>query len=380
MNSFDLLKTDSRTAARLGLLKTVHGLVSTPVFMPVGTRGTVKGITPEHLAKTGTSIVLANTYHLMIRPGVEVVESLGGLHSLMGWPGPILTDSGGFQVFSLATLNRIGDDGVEFASHIDGAKLYLDAKTATAAQNKLGADMIMCFDECTPYPCQPQRLQKAVERTIRWAGQCKEAHGNREQLLFGIVQGGLDKQLRQVCADALAAMDFAGYAMGGLSVGETHEQMIETVNFTAPLLPADKPRYLMGVGTPADIVAAVRAGMDMFDCVLPTRNGRNAFAFTATGPIRLRNNMYLKDTSPVEPGCSCYCCRHFSKGAIRHFFNVGEMMGPILVSLHNIAYYQRLMNEIRQRITDGTFAEWSAKFITGYNEKTNALPEEGTEL
>jgi queuine tRNA-ribosyltransferase len=380
MNSFDLLKTDSRTAARLGLLKTAHGPVSTPVFMPVGTRGTVKGITPEHLAQTGTSIVLANTYHLMIRPGVEIVESLGGLHQLMSWPGPILTDSGGFQVFSLATLNRIGDDGVEFASHIDGAKLYLDAKTATAAQNKLGADIIMCFDECTPYPCEPGRLQKAVERTIRWAGQCKEAHGNSEQLLFGIVQGGLDKQLRQVCADALAAMDFAGYAMGGLSVGETHEQMIETVEFTALLLPADKPRYLMGVGTPANIVAAVRAGMDMFDCVLPTRNGRNAFAFTATGPIRLRNSIYLRDTSPVEPGCSCYCCRHFSKGAIRHFFNVGEMLGPILLSLHNIAYYQRLMNEIRQRITDGTFADWSAKFITGYNEKINTLPEEGTEL
>jgi queuine tRNA-ribosyltransferase len=380
MNLFDLLKTDSRTAARLGLLKTAHGSVSTPVFMPVGTRGTVKGITPEHLAGTGASIVLANTYHLMIRPGVEIVEALGGLHSLMSWPGPILTDSGGFQVFSLATLNRIGDDGVEFASHVDGAKLYLDAKTATVAQNKLGADIIMCFDECTPYPCEPQRLQKAVERTIRWAGQCKEAHGNSEQLLFGIVQGGLDKQLRRVCADALAAMNFAGYAMGGLSVGETHEQMIETVNFTAPLLPADKPRYLMGVGTPTDIVAAVRAGMDMFDCVLPTRNGRNAFAFTAAGPIRLRNNMYLKDTSPVEPGCACYCCRHFSKGAIRHFFNVGEMMGPILLSLHNIAYYQRLMNEIRQRITDGTFADWSARFMTGYNEKINALPEEGTEL
>jgi queuine tRNA-ribosyltransferase len=380
MNSFDLLKTDSRTAARLGLLKTAHGLVPTPVFMPVGTRGTVKGITPEHLAQTGSSIVLANTYHLMIRPGVEIVESLGGLHQLMGWPGPILTDSGGFQIFSLATLNRIGDDGVEFASHIDGAKLYLDAKTATAAQNKLGADIMMCFDECTPNPCDPQRLQKAVERTIRWAGQCKEAHENREQLLFGIVQGGLDKQLRQVCAEKLTAMDFAGYAMGGLSVGETHEQMIETVDFTASLLPANKPRYLMGVGTPADIVAAVRVGMDMFDCVLPTRNGRNAFAFTAAGPIRLRNNIYLRDTSPVEPGCSCYCCRHFSKGAIRHFFNVGEMLGPILVSLHNIAYYQRLMNEIRQRITDGTFAEWSAKFITGYNEKTNALPEEGTEL
>ena len=380
MSSFELLKTDSRTAARLGELKTGHGNVLTPVFMPVGTRGAVKGITPDSLAQTGTSIVLANTYHMLIRPGVEIVESLGGLHTLMHWPGPILTDSGGFQVFSLSTLNRIGDDGVEFASHIDGAKLYIDARVATEAQNRLGADIIMCFDECTPYPCEPQRLSGAVERTIRWARLCKEAHRNLSQLLFGIVQGGLDLQLRQSCAEQLKSMDFDGYALGGLSVGESHEQMIETVGFTAPLLPADKPRYLMGVGMPADMVAAVKAGVDMFDCVLPTRNGRNAFAFTASGPIRLRNNMYVQDTSPVEPGCTCYCCRNFSKGALRHFFNVGEMLGPILLSLHNIAYYQRLMNEIRRRIGDGTFADWSAEFIINDYRKTELLHEEGTEL
>jgi len=380
MKSFELLKTDNATSARLGELKTAHGMVATPVFMPVGTRGAVKGITPAHLAETGTSVVLANTYHLLIRPGVETVAALGGLHKLMSWPGPILTDSGGFQVFSLSTLNRVGDDGVEFASHVDGAKLYIDARVATAVQNQLGADIIMCFDECTPYPCDPQRLEKAVQRTIRWAGQCKEAHSNPAQLLFGIVQGGLDLSLRQYCAGQLTAMDFDGYALGGLSVGETHEQMLETVGFTAPLLPVDKPRYLMGVGMPVDIVAAVRMGIDMFDCVLPTRNGRNAFAFTASGPIRLRNNVYQRDTSPMEPECSCYGCRNFSKGAIRHFFNVGEMLGPILVSLHNIAYYQRLMKEIRQRITDGTFAAWSAEFITDYDEKTNVLSEEGTEL
>jgi queuine tRNA-ribosyltransferase len=376
MGCFDVLKTDSRSNARLGLLTTAHGAVRTPVFMPVGTRGAVKGITPAHLAETGSSVILANTYHMLIRPGIDVVESLGGLHTLMNWQGPILTDSGGFQVFSLSTLNRIGDDGVEFASHIDGAKLYIDAKVATVAQNRLGADIIMCFDECTPNPCEPERLTKAVERTIRWARQCKEVHQNPKQLLFGIVQGGLDMNLRRFCADNLISMDFDGYALGGLSVGESHEQMVETVGFTAPLLPINKPRYLMGVGMPIDLVAAVRAGVDMFDCVLPTRNGRNAFAFTEAGPIRLRNSIFLKDTSPVEPGCTCYCCRNFSKGTIRHFFNVGEMLGPILLSLHNIAYYQRLMNEIRRRIEDGSFADWSVEFINRNQEQTNLKDKE----
>jgi queuine tRNA-ribosyltransferase len=330
-----------------------------------------------HLAETGSTIVLANTYHMLIRPGVDVVEALGGLHKLMNWNGPILTDSGGFQVFSLSTLNRVGDDGVEFASHLDGAKLYLDPTVATVAQNRLGADIIMCFDECTPYPCPPQRLEAAVDRTIRWAEQCKKAHGNPDQLLFGIVQGGLDQTLRRHCAEKLVAMDFDGYALGGLSVGEDHQQMADTVAFTAPLLPENKARYLMGVGMPADLVAAIRAGIDMFDCVLPTRNGRNAFAFTADGHIRLRNSVYLKDTTPVEAGCPCYCCQNFSKGAIRHFFNVGEMLGPILLSLHNIAYYQRLMNEIRQRIEDGTFADWSADFLNRHNETINTLDVEG---
>lgn len=376
MGCFEVLKADRRSSARLGLLSTAHGQVRTPVFMPVGTRGAVKGITPTHLAETGSSIILANTYHMLIRPGIEVVEALGGLHTLMNWQGPILTDSGGFQVFSLSTLNRVGEDGVEFASHIDGARLYIDAKVATIAQNRLGADIIMCFDECTPNPCEPNRLAKAVERTIRWAQQCKDFHQNPKQLLFGIVQGGLDMKLRRHCADNLIAMDFDGYALGGLSVGESHEQLVETVHFTAPLLPENKPRYLMGVGMPIDLVAAVRAGVDMFDCVLPTRNGRNAFAFTDAGPIRLRNSIYLQDTSPVELGCACYCCRHFSKGTIRHFFNVGEMLGPILLSIHNIAYYQRLMNQMRQRIEDGSFADWSAEFINRNLEQTNTIDKE----
>jgi len=363
MNHFELIRTDRHSAARRGRLTTPHGAVATPAFMPVGTRGSVKGLLPAQVRQTGAEIMLANTYHLLLRPGPDVVAALGDLHGLTGWDGPILTDSGGYQVFSLSTLNRIGDDGVEFASHIDGAKIYLDAKTATKTQNRLGADIIMCFDECTPWPCPQQRLKQAVERTIRWAEQCKAVHGNDRQMLFGIVQGGVDLPLRSRCAEALAPMDFDGYAIGGLSVGEGHDRMTATVRHTAALLPENKPRYLMGVGMPVDMVEAVRAGVDMFDCVLPTRNGRNAFAFTADGPMRMRNSAYAQDTGPIEADCPCPACRRFSRGAIRHFFNVGEMLGPILVSLHNLTYYQRLMTQIRKQIEDGTFDTWADAFV-----------------
>ena len=342
-------------------MSTGHGTVQTPAFMPVGTRGSVKGLTPEHIRRTQSEMILANAYHLMIRPGAAAVRNLGGLHRLMGWDGPILTDSGGYQVFSLSTLNRVGDDGVEFASHVDGARIYLDAETAIRVQNALGADIIMCFDECAPYPCEHAALANAVERTVRWARQCKAAHANERQLLFGIVQGGVDRELRTRCAEQLSAMDFDGYAIGGLSVGEGHGPMVATVEHTAQLLPEDRPRYLMGVGMPADIIAAVRAGVDMFDCVLPTRNGRNAFAFTADGAIRLRNTAHADDTGPVEPDCRCYCCANFSRGAIRHLFNVGEMLGPILTTIHNLRFYQRLMAEIRQRIEAGALAEISRR-------------------
>ena len=362
MKSYELLNEDRDSRARRGRLLTAHGTVETPVFMPVGTRGCVKGITPTQLAETGARIVLANTYHMLLRPGPDVVESLGDLHGLMGWDGPILTDSGGYQVFSLSTLTRIGEDGVEFASHIDGAKIYLDPVVATQTQNRLGADVIMCFDECTPWPCPEKHLKQAVERTIRWARQCKDTHANDRQLLFGIVQGGVDVDLRSACAQELIPMDFDGYAIGGLSVGEGHEHMVRTVEHTAALLPAEKGRYLMGVGMPVDIVEAVRAGVDMFDCVLPTRNGRNAYAFTNDGPIRLRNSQYVADTEPIEAGCECYTCRHFGKGTLRHFFNVGEMLGPILVSIHNLTYYQRLMETIRSQIENGTFNEWADEF------------------
>jgi queuine tRNA-ribosyltransferase len=373
MKSYELKNQDTHSRARRGTLHTAHGSIQTPAFMPVGTRGTVKGLTPSQLRETGAEIVLANTYHMLLRPGTEVVEALGDLHGLMSWDGPILTDSGGYQVFSLSTLNRIGEDGVEFASHIDGAKIYLDAKIATETQNRLGADIIMCFDECTPWPCPQAHLEKAVRRTIRWAAQCKAAHANDKQLLFGIVQGGVDPELRRICADELIRMDFDGYAIGGLSVGEGHDPMIRTVAHTAPLLPEDKGRYLMGVGMPIDIVESVRNGVDMFDCVLPARNGRNAFAFTHDGPLRLRNSQYTADTTPIEADCSCYACRHFSKGTIRHFFNVGEMLGPILVSIHNLTYFQNLMKDIRVQIENQTFNDWADAFCSKHKNETENI-------
>jgi queuine tRNA-ribosyltransferase len=361
MTGFQMLHPDSSSAARLGLLTTAHGQVETPVFMPVGTAGAVKGITPRQLKETGAEIILANTYHLLLRPGVETIEKLGGLHQFMAWDRPILTDSGGYQVFSLSPLTRIDDDGVEFASHVDGAKVYLNAEIATQIQNRLGVDIIMCFDQCTPFGIGTQQLEEAVTRTLLWAKRARRAHANADQMLFGIVQGGTNLDLRTHCARALIQTGFDGYALGGLSVGESHDDMIRTAAHTTKLLPTDKPRYLMGVGTPKDILAAVMAGVDMFDCVLPTRNGRNAFVFTENGPLRLRNNAHVNDTRPIEAGCECYCCRNFSRGALRHFFNSGEMLGPILASLHNLTFYQRFMAGIRRALKTGEFDEWAKR-------------------
>ncbi|MHC4187720.1 MAG: tRNA guanosine(34) transglycosylase Tgt, partial [Planctomycetota bacterium] len=338
----------------------------TPVFMPVGTSGAVKGIWPRHIEEVGSTIILANTYHLLLCPGVDVVEQIGGLHKFMGWDKPILTDSGGYQVFSLNSLTRIDDEGVEFASHVDGQKFSLNAETATDIQNRLGADIIMCFDQCTEYPCEQEELNKAVERTIKWASECRKAHKNSKQLLFGIVQGGIDLELRKKCAEELVEMDFDGYAIGGLSVGEGHDNMVTTTANTTPLLPEEKPRYLMGVGMPADIIAGVKHGVDMFDCVLPTRNGRNAFGFTDNGPVRLRNSIHIADSGPVEEQCDCYCCSNFSRSAIRHFFNVGEMLGPILLSIHNLRFFQRLTQKIREKIEEGVFASWADDKIEHY--------------
>ena len=379
MADFQIIHQDIDSSARRGLLMTAHGAVETPAFMPVGTAGAVKGITPQQLKETGADIVLANTYHLLLRPGVDVVEKLGGLHKFMAWNYPILTDSGGYQIFSLSPLSKVSDNGVEFASHIDGAKISLNAESVINAQNRLGADIITCLDQCAPFPVGTDELKKAVQRTIFWARRAKQAHSNPKQLLFGIVQGGINLQLRTYCALELVKSGFDGYAIGGLSVGEGHDNMIRSVTHTTGLLPPDKPRYLMGVGTPADIIAAVRAGVDMFDCVLPTRNGRNAFAFTENGPLRLRNNTHINAAEPIEAGCDCYCCRNFNRGTIRHFFNSEEMLGPILVSLHNLRFYQRLMAKIRECLKRNEFADWAAKQIRKYetfgslkNDKINS--------
>lgn len=380
MFSFTVTHQDTTSSARTGLLKTPHGTIHTPVFMPVGTRGSVKGILPDRLAQTGAEIILANTYHLLLRPSPEVVAELGGLHEFMSWDGPILTDSGGYQVFSLSTLNRIGEDEVEFASHIDGAKVRLSAKIATQVQNQLGADIIMAFDECVALPCEQKRMKEAVDRTIRWAEQSLEAHQRSDQWMFGIVQGGTDPEMRQYCTEELLKLDFPGYAIGGLSVGEGHDLLTSTTRTTAALLPKDKPRYLMGVGTPRDLVAAIEAGVDMFDCVLPTRNGRNAFVFTKNGTLRLRNKKFQTDRGPIDPECDCYTCRNFSRGYLRHLFLVNEMAGPILVSLHNIHFFEWLMAQARLAINENRYTEW-AKLWANYDcERQGKSPINGPEI
>jgi queuine tRNA-ribosyltransferase len=351
---FSIAATDG--LARTGRVTTRHGHFDTPAFMPVGTQGTIKGLLPSLVADTGSQCILGNTYHLMLRPGESVVAELGDLHGFMSWPGPILTDSGGFQVFSLADLNKITDDGVTFKSHVDGAMHHLTPERSMAVQNALGADIIMAFDECPAADAPAEYHAAAVDRTIRWLKRCVDSHARpADQSLFGIVQGGTDASLRARCAAALVATNLPGYAVGGLAVGEGFEAMVQTLATTTPLLPADKPRYLMGVGFPRDIVAAVARGIDMFDCVMPTRNGRNAFAFTSDGPIRLRNAKFTRDSGPIEADCDCPACTGFSRGAIRHFFFAGEMLGPVLVSLHNIRFYQRLMADVRGAIRLGRF-------------------------
>jgi queuine tRNA-ribosyltransferase len=355
---FEVLQTDG--TARLGRLETAHGVVDTPVFMPVGTQATVKGLTPEQVRDAGATILLGNTYHLALRPGAELIAELGGLHRFMGWDGPILTDSGGFQVYSLARTRRITDHAAVFRSHIDGALLELTPERAVAVQEQLGSDIAMCLDECPSAGCTPLALREAVRRTLHWAQRCRVAHRRQDQALFGIVQGGTDLALRAECAEALVQLDFPGYALGGFSVGEAPAQMAAALPATAALLPAHKPRYLMGVGRPQDLLVAVAAGIDMFDCVLPTRNGRNASAFTDEGPLRLRNSRHRRDPTPLESGCSCYTCRRFSRAYLHHLFLAKEMLGPTLLSLHNVAFYCRLMADVRQAIQKRRLAEFVA--------------------
>jgi queuine tRNA-ribosyltransferase len=350
-------------AARGGLLETPHGPVETPVFMPVGTQATVKGLTPAQLEEIGGRIVLGNTYHLTQRPGDELIASLGGLHRFMGWNGPILTDSGGFQIYSLSPIRKITDHGASFRSPIDGSLLELTPEKAVAIQENLGSDIAMCLDECPPAETPAEYLREAVRRSIHWAERCKQAHRREDQALFAIVQGGTDQELRTECARALVALDFPGYALGGFSVGETMEQMVATLGPVAALLPANKPRYLMGVGRPQDILEAVRAGVDMFDCVLPTRNGRNALAFTMDGPLRMRNACHKRDASPLESGCRCYTCRSFSRAYLHHLFLADEMLGPTLLSLHNLAFYLRFMARMREAIGQHRFEAFRSECL-----------------
>ncbi|MBI3861553.1 MAG: tRNA guanosine(34) transglycosylase Tgt [Planctomycetia bacterium] len=367
---FHLDHTDAATAARVGRWRTPHGTVDTPAFMPVGTAGTVKGLTPDQLKAAGVQMVLANTYHLALRPGPEIVAELGGLHRFSGWDGPILTDSGGFQVFSLAKLSRLDDEQVVFRSHIDGSLLELSPERAVLIQEQLGADCIMCLDECPPHEVSAERVRAAVDRTTRWATRCRDAQRRGDQALFGIVQGGTFRELRERSAEGLLPLDFPGYAVGGLSVGESPKQMYETLDWTVPLLPADRPRYLMGVGRPIDLIEAVLRGIDLFDCVLPTRNGRNASAFTHEGVLRLRNQKFQRDDGPLDPNCSCPVCRQFSRGYLRHLFIVNEMLGPILLSWHNLAYYQQLLAGLRQAIRENRAAEFRAVQLAGWGNNS----------
>jgi queuine tRNA-ribosyltransferase len=355
---FELLQTDGK--ARLGRMHTAHGVVETPVFMAVGTAASVKGLTPQQLDAAGVQIILGNTYHLVLRPGDELIAELGGLHRFMAWQRPILTDSGGYQIYSLAANLKIDDCAAVFRSHIDGNLLELTPEKAVQIQENLGSDIAMCLDECPPSDIDPSYREQAVRRTLLWAERCKAVHQRKDQALFAIVQGGTDIALRVRCAEALTKLDFVGYALGGFSVGETMPQMLTALEPSADALPVDRPRYLMGVGRPMDLLLAVARGIDMFDCVLPTRNGRNACAFTAQGQIRLRNACHKRDPAPLESDCPCPTCQQFSRAYLHHLFLADEMLGPTLVSLHNVAYYSRLMAEARRAIQEKRFASFCA--------------------
>ncbi|MHB0877647.1 MAG: tRNA guanosine(34) transglycosylase Tgt [Anaerolineae bacterium] len=362
--SFELLQ-GSVAGPRVGLMRTGHGNVATPVFMPVGTQATVKTMAPWELREIGAQIILGNTYHLYLRPGAEVIERLGGLHGFAAWPHPILTDSGGFQVFSLQHLRRITDEGVTFRSHIDGSEHFLTPERATHIQEQLGADIIMCFDEC----CQPtdrDTVTAAMERTHRWAARCREAQRRPDQALFGIVQGGVFADLRRQSAEALVALDFPGYAIGGLSVGESKADMHAMLEATLPGLPPDKPRYLMGVGSPEDLFEGVARGVDMFDCVLPTRVARNGAAFTPDGRMNLRNAAHSDDPRPIMDECDCPTCRRFSRAYLRHLIQADEILGHRLVTMHNLRFFIRLMSDIRQSIIRGNFDTMKQAFLSRY--------------
>ena len=363
---FELLKTDLQTKARLGRRTTAHGIVDTPVYMPVGTQASVKALDPRELIEMGTQIILGNTYHLNIRPGLDIIRAAGGLHRFMNWNAPILTDSGGYQVFSLAKIRKIKAHGVEFNSHVDGAPLFLGPKEVMEIQRVLGSDIAMAFDECPSHdaPAKEQRL--AGERTIRWARECREQPRTPGQLVFGIVQGGSNPALREECAKELVAMEFDGYAIGGVSVGEPEPEMMKAIEFTEPFLPATKARYAMGLGTPAQMIELIARGVDMFDCVLPTRIARTGTAFTRRGAFGIKGGSYKADFRPIEEGCDCFACKHFTRAYLRHLLNVNEILGLRMVSVHNSHLFLKVMADTRAHLAAGTFAEFYREFIANY--------------
>ncbi|MBX9903315.1 MAG: tRNA guanosine(34) transglycosylase Tgt [Burkholderiales bacterium] len=368
---FKVTATDGN--ARLGVLETAHGAIDTPVFMPVGTYGAVKGMAPDELRGLGAQIVLGNTFHLWLRPGLDVIAAHGGLHRFMGWEGPILTDSGGFQVFSLGEMRKISEEGVKFQSPVNGDASFLTPEESMRIQRVLNSDIVMAFDECTAHPATHGQARDSMRLSMRWAARSKEAHAGNTNALFGIVQGGMFEDLRDESLAALTGIGFDGYAIGGLSVGEPKPDMLRILRHIAPRLPADRPRYLMGVGTPADIVAAVSAGIDMFDCVLPTRNARNGWLYTRHGVIKLRNARYRDDLAPLDPDCACHTCRNFTRAYLHHLQRVNEMLGARLNTLHNLHYYQELMRGLREAIAAGRLAEFAAAVTASEdpNEQSN---------
>ena len=366
---FTCLQTENQ--ARRGQLTTRRGVIQTPAFMPVGTYGTVKAMTPEELRASGAEIILGNTFHLMLRPGTEIIRAHGDLHDFMHWDGPILTDSGGFQVWSLAKRRKITEQGVSFRSPVDGSLVSLTPESSMQVQRDLGSDIVMIFDECTPYPATPEQAAASMELSLRWAERSKQAHRGNDALLFGIVQGGMYDDLRERSIKQLVDIDFDGYAIGGLSVGEPAEERHRVLDGLQPWMPADHARYLMGVGKPEDIVEAVRRGIDMFDCVMPTRNARNGHLFTSTGVVRIRNSQYAMDTGPLDPACDCYTCTNYSRSYLRHLDRCGEILGARLNTIHNLHYYQNLMKDIRNSIEQCRFAEFVSEFYAQRGESVS---------
>jgi queuine tRNA-ribosyltransferase len=366
---FSIKKTTEEPAnkARLGMIETKHSFIETPVFMPVGTQATVKGMLPKEISDLGFSIILCNAYHLFLRPGHQLISKAGGLHSFMGWNKSILTDSGGFQVFSLGKINKVTDEGVTFQSYIDGSSHFVGPKESMEIQVALGSDIAMAFDQCAPYPSSKCETQFAAERTLQWAKQCQSYHSSENQTLFGIIQGGVFPDIRKENAQKMVELNFAGYAIGGLSVGEPRPMMYQLLDVTVPILPIEKPRYLMGVGEPRSILEGVTRGIDMFDCVLPTRNGRNGCLFTHNGKISITNSKYKNDFSPIDSQCQCYACKNFSRAYLRHLYMANEMLAPILGTIHNLYFMNNLMQEIRKAISENRFNEFKRIFFDNFS-------------